>query len=158
MTVMRSIILAAMMLICFNVAHAQKTNKVPESPNGEYGEVVAESLKTYSLDEAIETAETEVRCQLKASVTEVCASEGCWMMIKSDKNEIRVNMKDHDFFVPSSLVGKEVLIQGVLLSETISEEMRRHYAHDAGASEEEIEAIVGDRVEYTFEASGVKVP
>jgi hypothetical protein len=149
-----TLLIVAMMAVA--AASAQKTNNVPVSPNGEYGEYSPETYDEFTLDEAVDGDIVEEMIQLRAKVTEVCASEGCWMVVTSSKNTVRVLMKDHDFFVPSSLVGTEVLVQGMLMKETISEKMRRHYAEDAGTSDEEIAKIVGDQTEYTFEAAGVK--
>lgn len=80
------------------------------------------------------------------------------MMGKNGHHSTRVIMKDHAFYVPSSLVGKTVLVQGTLTLKRVSEAQRRHYAEDAGATEEEVSGIKGDVTEYVFVASGVKVP
>jgi hypothetical protein len=95
---------------------------------------------------------------LKARVTNVCRTKGCWMALASDvDDEVRVRFKDYGFFVPVSLVGKDVIVEGAIKRELIEKELAQHFKEDAGASEEEIAQVTGPVYEYTFTASGVRV-
>jgi hypothetical protein len=70
------------------------------------------------------------------------------------EKDLMVRFKDYGFFMPLDAKG-EVIINGyATISETSVEELR-HYAEDAGASEQEIEAIVEPELTYSFEADGV---
>ena len=51
---------------------------------------------------------------VQSTVAEVCAQRGCWLGLKSPSSELHVTFKDEAFFVPSSLVGKTVLVEGKL--------------------------------------------
>lgn len=96
--------------------------------------------------------------QMEAKVINVCQTKGCWMALSSNtKEEVRVRFKDYGFFVPISLVGKTVRVEGELKREQISEKLAKHFKEDAGASQSEIEAVQGPVYEYTFTASGVRV-
>ena len=94
--------------------------------------------------------------KVKATVSEVCKARGCWMTLE-DTDEMRVQFKDYGFFVPVSMEGKEVVMQGKAYYDTVSVETLRHFAQDAGKSEEEIEAIQEPKIKLNFEAEGVKL-
>lgn len=64
-------------------------------------------------------------------------------------------MKDHDFYVPMDASGKTAWVEGTAVRELISVDMLKHYAEDAGRSQEEIDAITEDAWKYTIEAAGV---
>lgn len=93
-------------------------------------------------------------------VHEVCQMKGCWMTLITDKPdypEMRVTFKDYAFFMPKDLSGKKVVIDGYAYVDETSVDMLRHYAEDAGKSEEEIKAITEPKKEVSFEASGVVI-
>ncbi len=96
--------------------------------------------------------------QMKAMVSNVCRTKGCWMSLSSTTDEeVRVKFKDYGFFVPISLIGKEVLVEGELERKEVSAKLLAHYKEDAGSSKEEIAAVQGPAYEYTFTAKGVVV-
>jgi len=96
--------------------------------------------------------------QVKAKVIEVCKVEGCWIKVqKKDGSAMMVRSKDHAFLMPENIVGKTVLIEGSAAVKEVSEEMRRHYAEDAGKSKKEISKIKGSEKDIQFAATGVKV-
>ena len=66
-----------------------------------------------------------------------------------------VKFKDYGFFMPKNIAGKEVIIDGKAYVSELSVEEQRHYAEDAGKSEEEIAAITEPKRTYSFEANGV---
>ena len=71
-------------------------------------------------------------------------------------SEMMVRFKDYGFFVPLDASG-EVLIHGkAFISETSVDDLR-HYAEDAGASDDEIAAITTPKTSYNFEADGVLI-
>ena len=74
----------------------------------------------------------------------------------SDGNTLRVTFKDYGFFVPKSGVeNKKATINGYCVKQLTSVEELRHYAQDAGESEEIIASITEAKTEYSFVASGV---
>jgi uncharacterized protein (DUF302 family) len=96
-----------------------------------------------------------VLTKLKAKIIEVCSAKGCWMTLDMDgKNEVMVKFKDYGFFMPLNAEGDVVINGKAYVSETSIDELR-HYAEDAGKSEEEIAAITESKRTYSFEADGV---
>lgn len=94
--------------------------------------------------------------KLIATVNEVCQAKGCWMTLNlEDGNEIMVKFKDYGFFVPKDIAGKEVIIQGKAFVNEVPVDELRHYAEDAGKSEDEIKQITSPKKTYSFEAEGV---
>ena len=89
-------------------------------------------------------------------VNEVCQSKGCWMKVDlEDWNQVMVKFKDYGFFMPKDIAGKEVIINGKAFVNEVPVEEQRHYAEDAGKSEEEIAAITEPKTTFSFEADGV---
>ena len=94
--------------------------------------------------------------QLEAEVQSVCQVKGCWMNLVLDSGEeVWVTFKDYSFFVPKDIGGRKVLVNGIAQLTEISEEDQKHYAKDAGKSEEEISRIKGIKKKYSLIADGV---
>lgn len=102
-----------------------------------------------------EGKKTEVK--IRGTVTTVCEAMGCWIKIKSADGDLMVRMKDHAFFVPLALNGKEVIVDGIAEEKTTSVAQLKHYAEDANKSKEEIDAIKEAKKELTITAKGVLV-
>lgn len=90
-------------------------------------------------------------------IQETCQKKGCWMKVDvAGSDAMRVSFIDYGFFVPTGGVdGKEVIMQGKAYYDTTSVEMLRHFAEDAGKSEEEIASITEPEYALSFEATGV---
>lgn len=69
--------------------------------------------------------------------------------------DMRVRFKDYGFFVPLDSEGSEAIIEGIAYRDTVPVDELRHYAEDAGKSEEEIAAITEPEVNVRFLAHGV---
>ena len=149
-------ILLALVLALMIAVPTMAQNGVAETEGHTYGGKVSESVEPVHISEAIQKELVNKPIVVTAEVVDVCSAKGCWLSLKDGDSELRVTFKDYGFFVPSSLKGRTVRIQGVLREEVIPEADRKHYAEDAGASDEEIAAITGDVKEFTFEATGVK--
>ena len=90
-----------------------------------------------------------------AKINEVCSTKGCWMRLDLENDEeVMVRFKDYGFFMPLNATG-EVIINGKAFITEISVNELKHYAEDAGKSEEEIAAITKPEVTLAFEADGV---
>lgn len=96
--------------------------------------------------------------KISGNIEEVCSKKGCWMTMNlSDDKDMRVTFKDYEFFVPLDAGGKQTIIKGTATMDTTTVEMLKHYAEDAGDSQEEIDAITEPQFNYAFEATGVLV-
>jgi hypothetical protein len=51
---------------------------------------------------------------VESTVAKVCEQRGCWIGLKSASSALHVTFKDEAFFVPASLIGKTVLVEGKL--------------------------------------------
>ena len=57
------------------------------------------------------------RVLVESTVVKVCPDRGCWFALKSTSSQLHVTFKDEAFFVPSTLIGKTVLVEGTLTKE-----------------------------------------
>lgn len=114
-------------------------------------------LSLNELSQKIEKIGDTLQLTLKGTIKEVCTKKGCWMTLSLENDsEMMVRFKDYGFFVPLDASG-EVLIHGkAFISETSVDDLR-HYAEDAGASDDEIAAITTPKTSYNFEADGVLI-
>ena len=114
-------------------------------------------LSLDELSQKIEKIGDTLQLTLKGTIKEVCTKKGCWMTLSMENDsEMMVRFKDYGFFVPLDASG-EVLIHGkAFISETSVDDLR-HYAEDAGASDDEIAAITTPKTSYNFEADGVLI-
>ena len=87
-----------------------------------------------------------------------CPKKGCWVKIITDSEEVFVTFKDYSFFVPKKgIINKEIIINGIIKTETISVSQLKHYAYDAGESEEFISKIKHSKVTNSIIAEGVAI-
>lgn len=98
-----------------------------------------------------------IEVSFNAKVNSICQKKGCWMKLDLGDNESEsfVKFKDYDFFVPMDASFSDAVIKGVAYKGETSVEELKHYAEDAGDSQEEIDKITEARIEYTFVADGV---
>jgi hypothetical protein len=118
---------------------------------------VDEEIELVSLVSEMENSDS-LNAVVEAKVTEVCQSKGCWMKVELPNGEsMRVTFKDYGFFMPKDLAGKSVKMSGLAKKEETDVETLKHFAEDAGKSEEEIALITAPEMDYKFVASGVKL-
>lgn len=88
---------------------------------------------------------------VEGSIVEVCQTMGCWMTLRdATGDEVFVRLKDHEFLIPRNAAGHRTLIFGHAFEETQSVEQLKHYAHDAGKTPQEIEAIAQPQERLVF--------
>ena len=158
---MKKILFLAAFLFSLILANAQPPN-VPANSGAIFGEKITEenAITTGQLANMIKLNQrqnkaTEVK--VKGVVNSVCEEMGCWLTIKSADGNMMIKMKDHSFFVPLAITGKEVVVDGVAEEKITSVEQLKHYAKDAGKTEEEIAKITEPKKEIIIEAKGVLV-
>lgn len=96
--------------------------------------------------------------KVTGKVVEVCQEKGCWMKLqKSDGEPLMVKFKDYKFFMPKDIIGKEVVLEGQAVVKEVPVKQLKHYAKDAGKSQEEIDKIKESKREVQFIAAGVLV-
>lgn len=124
------------------------------------GKVTAKtSMPLAAIKNELNTKDT-VYTATMGEVSKVCQKKGCWMTIKSMENEdpvFTVKFKDYGFFMPKEISGDKVLAQGKAFRQVTDVESLRHYARDAGKSEEDIALITDPKEEWIFIADGVEL-
>jgi hypothetical protein len=120
-----------------------------------YGAPIATG-RPISLPEAIKQLDQKpvANVLVESKVEKVCTVKGCWMGLTNAAGDVRVTFKDYAFFVPPSLIGKTVLVEGTLEKVTMSLEDTKHYVKDAGGDPSK---VTQPRVEYRIVAKGVEV-
>ena len=137
---------------------AQDKEKVPAAKGVVYGKVSEENSPLSVDDLQTKITDNSFSGQVKGKVVEVCKEEGCWLRLqKADGTSMMVRADKHAFFMPENIVGKTVLVEGTASVKETSEQMRKHYAEDAGKSKTEIAKIKGAEKSVEFAAKGVKV-
>ncbi len=97
-----------------------------------------------------------VQAKFTGEVLAVCQAKGCWMKLAlQDGQEAMVRFKDYGFFMPKDIAGRKVVVSGLAFVSEMSVEDQRHYAKDAGTSDEEIAEITTPKKTFGFEAEGV---
>lgn len=80
------------------------------------------------------------------------------MNLKIDENTTAfVKMKDYAFFVPTDIVNKTVVLEGIAFIKETSVSELKHYAEDAKKPQSEIDAIKEPKKEIRFLANGILV-
>lgn len=134
-----------------------ETAEQKDLPTGYFGEEISDAgvVSLQQLVSVLEDSE-EFTGKVKGEIKEVCAMKGCWMTIDLPNGQtMRVTFKDYGFFVPKNSQGYPVIIEGVATKKITDVATLKHYAEDAGKSQEEIDAITSPKQEYAFEAIGV---
>lgn len=167
--------LQALLLICFftiMMGCEQKKNQqaseeavpdeaIAEEPTGnEFGEPVdvSSAISLSALESTMGDKTTRDGLTVTGKVTEVCQKKGCWMKLEKENGEaMRVTFKDYALFMPKDIAGKDVVIRGKAYSDTVTVDVLRHFAEDAGKSQAEIEAITEPEIALAFEADGVVI-
>ena len=116
-----------------------------------YQGALAEKYQEMNVGDTLDIAFT-------STVNDVCKAKGCWMKLAINKDEeTMVKFKDYGFFVPKDIENDTVIVQGKAFVTEMSVEDQRHYASDAGKSEEEIATITKPKKTYSFIADGVLI-
>jgi hypothetical protein len=156
-----TIILAA---FCFSCSNETKSTGVAENTAAVTDTTLAYFGDSITTEGAV-VAETVIAqlskkdsmpAKLSGKIVDVCQKKGCWMELDMGNNQtMRVTFKDYAFFVPKDATGKTAIVDGYVYTDTTSVQQLKHYAHDAGKSKDEIDAITAPEISTSFEARGV---
>lgn len=144
---------------CTSAPKADPVMSGSETDQMFYGSVI-------ELDGAVDAAglrqalaeEGRTQIRFEGDIVATCPKKGCWMDVASGEDTVFVRFQDYGFFVPTEgAEGKRTIMQGEAFFDTLTVDMRRHYAEDAGASEEEILAITEPELKLAFTATGVMI-
>lgn len=138
---------------------AEPAGVEPEDDRIYYGSVIETegAMDAAGLRTALEK-EGRAAVRFEGEITATCPKKGCWMDVASGEDTVFVRFLDYGFFVPTEgAEGKRAVMEGEAFFDTLTVDARRHYAEDAGASEEEIEAITEPELRLAFTATGVMI-
>ncbi len=99
-----------------------------------------------------------VDVKFTSEVNSVCQNKGCWMRLNMGDKESFVRFKDYGFFMPKDIAGQDVIVAGKAFVEETSVEDLKHFAEDAGKTQEEIDAITEPELSLSFLSHGVLIP
>lgn len=159
---MKKVFFAAALVVAAFGAQAQEISR----PSAVVGQTYGEKIKAKGAIDINKVPELlaadddkKINVKVKAKVVDVCKKKGCWANLElEDKSTIFVKMKDYAFFLPDDAVGKYIVLEGEASEKVTSVNELRHYAEDAGKSQDEIEKITEPKKEIRFMASGIVVP
>ena len=147
-----------LIIFCVAIAFEVHAQVQPAASGVVYGKISDEGKPVVVDKLESNLVENKYEGKITGKVVEVCQAEGCWIKLqKADGSTMMIRAKNHSFTMPTDLVGKTVVAEGNAEVKEISEEMRKHYAEDAGKSEKEIKKIKGSEKQIVFQANGVKV-
>ncbi len=168
----KNALFAAVMILSLGACKEAKEEQ-PETTNEMTEEAVASNYQSFgeqiddqnvaSKEEMIEKYKNlqvgdTVAVKFTSKVNSVCQAKGCWMRLDLGDAESFVKFKDYGFFMPKDIAGQEVIVEGKAFVEETSVEDLKHFAMDAGKSQEEIDAITEPELTYAFISSGVLIP
>jgi hypothetical protein len=123
-------------------------------------QITTESPLTYAQLVSALAGKDSVEAKVTGQINNVCQMKGCWMNVAEhagDEASLFVKFKDYGFFVPKDAAGKDVVMEGIAYRDLTPVEELRHYAKDAGQSDEEIAKITEPKEEIRFVANGVLI-
>jgi hypothetical protein len=100
----------------------------------------------------------EMKFTFKAPIEEICLTAGCWISVdKGNGEKFMVQFKNHFTIPTDTKIGSEAYIRGVAYWDTVSVNMLKHFAEDAGKSQAEIDKITEAQYKMGFEADGIRL-
>jgi len=123
---------------------------------GKFGAPLGDSPKVALADLVKDAASYSGKTvKTEGTVSTVCQGSGCWMILKSGDQSVRVTFKDYGFFVPKDSAGATAVMEGVFNVKTIPEATAKHYAGETPGGKPD--TIKGDQKELSLVASGVEI-
>ena len=157
-----------LLLICFGAYGQEKANptgqdKTEEIPTNAFlkrGAPIGDSQKvslTKALAKPDKYAGRTVR--IEGVVVRSCKMEGCWAELAPSadaEKSVRINMKNHAFFIPLQSAGAFARAEGIFKVKTLSKADVDHMIEEDGAKFPNRNAD-GSVTEVSFEATGIEL-
>tara|TARA_B100000927_G_C16420786_1_gene451270 strand:+ start:427 stop:909 length:483 start_codon:yes stop_codon:yes gene_type:complete len=148
---MKSFINLVFLIIPF-VSLSQSSRQIDKSEVKFYGNKFSLIAESNQNKNGLTTATT------RGKILSSCPKKGCWVKVISGSEEIFITFKDYSFFVPTNgIAGKNIIIKGKIKVDTISVSKLKHYAFDAGESEDYISKIIKPEITKSIIADGVAI-
>lgn len=147
-TTMKLFFLLLFSSILFSCSSKDTTFGTPFTLKSDQAITVSEAAKPANYDRVV---------RVEGDCYQVCQTEGCWLVVTDGKQKLHVIIKDKDFAAPMDCGGKKIALEGKVQEQLTSEDDAREYAGQAGKSEAETNAIVGDQRVAVFVATSLEV-
>ena len=139
---MRRICVAAFLLSLAGVAHAGEAVR--------YGQPLPD---TAAVPVAVAVAAFDQHAgkpqRFSGRITQVCQTQGCWMVLEDNGQTARVMFKDHAFLIPKDSSGHAEVV-GVLSRKELTPEQVEHMREDG-------KGLAVSSVEYRILAEGAEI-
>ncbi len=136
-----------------------KTEAIPADAYLKRGEPIGNAKKV-SLAKALKnpTKYSGKLVRVEGVIVRSCKMQGCWMELAPEKDaaSVRVEMKDHSFFIPLNSAGAFARAEGMLRVKTMSKAEVEHMIEEDGAKFDKRNAD-GSVTEISFVATGVEL-
>jgi hypothetical protein len=131
-----------------------------EASGGEtqYGEEAKSTATVVTFADLVASPETYEGKEIvvTGNVNDVCAKEGCWMVLGNGEKEILVKTL-HVFVVPKDCYDNTAVVNGVFNVKEISEEQARHFNDESKTTKIKSEDIKGPQKMFVIKAAGIKL-
>jgi len=171
-SVLTKLIMAALCVAAFAIAgfaqmnmksegatEKDKTEPIPTNAYLKRGEPIGDSKKV-SLNEALVSPAKYAgkKLLIEGVVVRSCKKEGCWAEVaeNTDSKSIRIEMKEHRFFIPLQSAGAQARVEGTFILKVLSKEQVDHMIKDDGAKFDKVNPD-GTVTEVSFEATGIEL-
>jgi hypothetical protein len=151
--------------LALGMVSCKQNTEIAES-KGEYeifGAEIEQDKVTFSQEEMLHQYQNlkegdTLNVKFLADINEVCQKKGCWMNVDlGEGHKSFVRFTDYGFFAPKNAAGHKVIVDGKAFLSVVSVDELKHYAKDAGKSEEEIAQISEPKISYAFMADGIAI-
>ena len=137
-----------------------KTEAIPTAGVMKRGAPLSKDAKKVSLAKLLAAPDKykDQNVQVAGVIVRSCKMEGCWLELAPDakSKSVRVNMKDHSFFVPLDSAGAKAVVQGTVAVKNLSKAQVDHMIEEDGAKFANRNAD-GTVTEISFLATGVEL-
>ncbi|MGI8555240.1 MAG: DUF4920 domain-containing protein [Pyrinomonadaceae bacterium] len=137
-----------------------KTEAIPAAGVLKRGAPLTNSAEKVSLAKVLAAPDKYAgkTVQTEGVIVRSCKMEGCWLELAPDvkSKAVRVNMKDHSFFVPLDSAGATAKVEGTVAIKNLSKTQVDHMIKEDGAKFDNRNPD-GTVTEVSFTATGIEL-
>lgn len=137
-----------------------KTEAIPTNGTLKRGAPLSSDAQKVALAEVLAAPGKykDQNVQVEGVIVRSCKMEGCWLELapNAKSKSVRVNMKDHSFFVPLDSAGAKAKVEGTVAVKNLSKAQVDHMIEEDGAKFDNRNAD-GTVTEISFLATGVEL-
>ena len=124
----------------------------------QYGEEAKSTATVVAFSDLVASPEKyeNMEVVVTGNVNDVCAKEGCWMVLGNGDKEILIKTL-HVFVVPKDCYDNTAVVNGVFNVKEISEEQARHFNDESKTTKIKSEDIKGPQKMFVIKAAGINL-